>query len=374
MKHFAAGFLVAVAALLGAPALGHAEVLIGLPAPYTGPNAWMGEGIERGAEMAVADLNTAGGVLGQPARLVKVDDYCESEQALAAANKLVAEHVAVVIGHQCSGAAIPASKIYAAVGVLMMTPNATNPLVTEQGFKNVFRFCGRDDLQGAMAGTYLADQWSGKHIAILHDGQAYGQGLSEEVNKTLHARGVSVAMLEGITPGLADYFDVMEKIQTADIDVLYYGGYSPEAGVLIRGLRDRGDDVQLVAGDGINSADFGLIAGKASDGTLFTSTLDLRDAPQATDFVARLRSEHYEPIGPSFLAYGAIQAWAEAVETAGTLELEAVIRSLRSNRFDTIYGRIGFDKKGDVTGYQPFGWYLWKDGDYAPVDPAVLAD
>jgi branched-chain amino acid transport system substrate-binding protein len=173
---------------------------------------------------------------------------------------------------------------------------------------------------------------------------------------------------------LADYFDVMDKIQTANIDVVYYGGYSPEAGVIIRGLRDRGDDLQLVAGDGINSADFGLIAGEASDGTLFTSTLDLRDVPRAAELVARLRAEHYEPIGPTFLAYAAIQAWAESVATAGTLELEAVIRSLRSNRFDTIYGRIGFDEKGDVTGYQPFGWYLWKDGDYAPVDPAVLAD
>jgi branched-chain amino acid transport system substrate-binding protein len=218
MKHFGAGFIVAVAAASGSLTLGHAEVLIGLPAPYTDPNAWMGEGIERGAEMAVADLNAAGGVLGQPARLIKVDDYCESEQAVAAANKLVAEHVDVVMGHQCSGAAIPASKIYAAAGVLMMTPNATNPVITEQGFANVFRFCGRDDLQDAMAGTYLADRWAGKNIAILHDGQAYGQGLAEEVNKTLRARGVSPVLLEAITPGLADYFDIMDKIEAADIE------------------------------------------------------------------------------------------------------------------------------------------------------------
>jgi branched-chain amino acid transport system substrate-binding protein len=131
--------------------------------------------------------------------------------------------------------------------------------------------------------------------------------LSEEVKKALNARGVSEAIFERITPGLVDYFDVMEKIQAANLDVVYYGGYSPEAGVLIRGLRNRGDDWQLVAGDGINSADFGLIAGKASEGTMFTSTLDLRNFPQAAALVARLRSEHYEPIGPTFLAYGAIQ-------------------------------------------------------------------
>jgi branched-chain amino acid transport system substrate-binding protein len=374
MKHFRAGLIVAFAVTFGTAAPGHAEILVGLPAPYTGPNAWLGEGIERGAEMAIADLNATGGILGQPARLVKVDDYCQGEQAIAAANKLVAEGVDVVVGHQCSGAAIPASQVYAGASILMITPNATNPLVTEQGFKSVFRFCGRDDIQGSMAGAYLADRWGGKNIAILHDGQAYGQGLAEEVKKALNARRVSEAIFERITPGLVDYFDVMEKIRAANIDVVYYGGYSAEAGVLIRGLRDRGDDLQLVSGDGINSEDFGLIAGKASDGTVFTSTLDLRDFPEAADLVARLRSEHYEPIGPTFLAYGAIQAWAQAVEKAGTLDLDAVIRSLRTDEFDTIYGRIGFDEKGDVTGYQPFTWYVWKDGDYAPVDPAELAE
>ena len=373
MKQFVAR-LIALAAAFGTASLAHGEILIGLPAPYTGPNAWLGEGIERGAEMAIADLNAAGGILGQPARLIKVDDYCDGEQAVAAANKLVADGVDVVMGHQCSGAAIPASKVYAEAGILMLTPNATNPLVTEQDFKNVFRFCGRDDLQGAMAGAYLADHWGGKNIAILHDGRAYGQGLSEEVKKALNARGVSEAIFERITPGLVDYFDVMEKIQAANIDVVYYGGYSPEAGVLIRGLRNRGDDLQLVAGDGINSEDFGLIAGKASEGTVFTSTLDLRNFPQAAALVARLRSEHYEPIGPTYLAYGAIQAWAQAVEKAGTLELDAVIESLCANEFDTIYGRIGFDEKGDVTGYQPFAWYVWQEGDYEPVDPAKLTE
>jgi branched-chain amino acid transport system substrate-binding protein len=373
MKHFGAPFIVAVAVVFGAAGHGRAEILIGLPAPYTGPNAWMGEGVERGAEMAIADLNAAGGIFGHSARLIKVDDYCEGEQAAAAANKLVADGVDLVLGHQCSGAAIPASRIYAGARVLMMTPNATNPLVTEQGFTSIFRFCGRDDQQGFMAATYLADHWGTKNIAILHDGQAYGQGLAEEVKKALNARGVREAIFEAITPGLVDYLDVVEKIEAANTDVVYYGGYSPEAGVLVRRLRDRGDDLQLVSGDGINSEDFGLIAGKASDGTLFTSTLDLRDSPLAAELVARLRSEHYQPIPPTFLAYGAIQAWGQAVEEAGTLELDAVIRSLRSNEFDTIYGRIGFDEKGDVTGYQPFAWYIWKDGDYAPVDPDKLA-
>jgi branched-chain amino acid transport system substrate-binding protein len=374
MKLVLARLVVALSAGLGTAPLAHAEILIGLPAPYTGPNAWLGEAIDQGAGMAIADLNAAGGLLGQPIRLIKVDDYCAGEQAVAAANKLVADGVDVVIGDQCSGAAIPASKIYARARILMITPNATNPLLTEQGFENVFRFCGRDDLQGSMAGKYLADHWRGKNIAILHDGQAYGQGLAAEVKKTLNSQGVREVIFEAITPGLAHYLDVIEKIQAAKADAVYYGGYSAEAGILIRELRDRGDDLQFVAGDGINSEDFKLIAGEASNGTLFTSTLDLRDSPRAAGLVARLRAQHYQPIGPTFLAYGAVQAWAQAAQKAGTLELDRMIRSLRNNEFDTIYGRITFDEKGDVHGYQPFAWYVWKGGEYRAVDPDRLAD
>ena len=154
---------------------------------------WAGGDTERGAEVAVADLNAKGGVLGEQIELITVDDYCDGEQAVAAANKLVADRVVAVFGHQCSGAAIPASKIYADAGILMISTFATNPKLTEQGFTNVFRVVGRDDLQGRIAGDLLAERWGDKPIAILHDGQAYGKGLAEETKKRLneqrHRRG-----------------------------------------------------------------------------------------------------------------------------------------------------------------------------------------
>jgi branched-chain amino acid transport system substrate-binding protein len=198
--------------------------------------------------------------------------------------------------------------------------------------------------------------------------------LATEVKKTLNLRDVREVMFERITPGQAHYLDIIDKIEAANIDAVYYGGYSPEAGILIRELRDRGDDLQFVAGDGINSEDFQLIAGAASNGTLFTSTLDLRDSPRAAELVAKLRAQSYQPIGPTFLAYGAVQAWAQAAKKAGTLELDLMIRSLRDHEFDTIYGRVTFDQKGDVHGYQPFAWYLWKAGEYRAVDPDRLSD
>lgn len=363
-----------IAALFGTASLARAEILIGVPAPYTGPNGWFGEETERGAQLAVAELNAAGGLLGQQIRIIKADDYCDGEQAVAAANKLIAEGVDFVMGHECSGAAIPAARIYAKAGILMMTPGATSPLLTEQGLVNVFRFPGRADRQGALAGSYLAERWGSKRIAVLHDGQAFGRSIAEQVRGALNARGVREAMFEEMTPGLTDYEPVVAKIRSADIDVLYYGGYAPEAGLLIRQLRDRGDDLQLVAGTGINAEDFGLIAGAAANGTLFTAAPDPRDSPAGAKVLAAFRATGYQPFGPApFQAYAAVQAWAQAVGKAGTTDLDAVIDSLRSNQLDTIYGRIGFDAKGDVTGYEPFVWYIWQGGKYAPVDPAELA-
>jgi branched-chain amino acid transport system substrate-binding protein len=193
----------------------------------------------------------AGGVLGQQIRIIKADDFCDGEQAVAAANKLVADGVDFVMGHDCSGATIPASAVYAEAGILMMTHTATNPALTEQGFKNVFRIGGRDDKQGPMAGNYLAGHWGDGQIAIVHDGQTYGRGLAEETRKALNRHGVRETVFMEITPGSLDYVNVIEEIQGAAIDVLYYAGYAPEAALLIRQLRHRGDDLQLVAGDAL---------------------------------------------------------------------------------------------------------------------------
>jgi branched-chain amino acid transport system substrate-binding protein len=150
------------------------------------------------AKLAVADLNLRGGVLGEQIELITADDYCDGEQAVAAANKLVSAGVVAVFGHLCSGAAIPASKIYSDAGLLMVSTGATNPKLTEQGFINVFRMTGRDDLQGRIAADLLAERWGGKPIAILHDGQAYGKGLAEETGEVQDLDTLRLHLLDDI--------------------------------------------------------------------------------------------------------------------------------------------------------------------------------
>jgi branched-chain amino acid transport system substrate-binding protein len=344
-----------------------ADVLIGMAGPVTGPSAWFGEQMQRGAELAVADLNAAGGVLGQQVQLITADDFCDPEQAVAAARKLVSDGVIFVVGHYCSGASIPASEVYEAAGVLMITPVSTNPKLTELGRANVFRVVPRDDADAIVAGNYLADHWSGKKIAILHDNTTFGKGIAEGTKKQLNKRGVKEAIYQVYAPGKNDYGAEIAGLQAANVAVLYIGGYHTEIALMARAARDLGYPVQLVTGMSLWSEDFGLIAGPAAEGVLFTEPADPRRRAEAAPIVERFRASGYEPQGYTLYTYGAIQAWAQAAEKAGSLELAAIIASLHEHQLDTVLGQIDFDQKGDLTVQNPV-WYVWRGGKYMPLD------
>jgi len=226
---------LSVAAMtLGLATAAQADIKIATVGPMTGPYASFGDQMRRGAELAVKDLNAAGGVLGQQIKLSVEDDACDPKQAVAVANKLVSEGVIFVAGHFCSGSSIPASNVYTEEGVLQISPASTNPKLTEEGGDNVFRVCGRDDQQGIVAGNLLADEFGNKKIAILHDKTAYGKGLADETKKQLNKRGVKEAMYEAYTAQEKDYTALVSKMKAAGIDVFYVGGYHTEAGLMIR--------------------------------------------------------------------------------------------------------------------------------------------
>jgi branched-chain amino acid transport system substrate-binding protein len=351
-----------------------AETPIGFSTPLTGPHAWVGEPHLAGTELAVADLNAKGGILGETLELVLVDDGCNAELAPLAAEKLVSEAVAVAFGATCSGAAIAASEVYRRAGLLMIEAGATNPRLTEESGGRVFRIVGRDDRQGAIAGDYLADRWSDSDIAIVHDRSAFGQGLAEEVKKRLNQRGISEALFATYQAEALDYSDLLDQLRTASIEVLYLGGYSPDAGLIIRQAHDRAYRVQLVAGDSLSTGEFWLVAGPAGEGTLFTSFSDPTHEPRAAEVMERLRGQLQQPNARALYSYAAVQLWAQAVEKAGSLDGGAIADTLRANRFDTVLGSIGFDAKGDITGYEPFVWYVWREGNYAPVEPGGLTE
>lgn len=355
--------LLAVSVMLVGMGSAAADILIATAGPMTGQYASFGEQMRRGAEMAVADINAKGGVLGQQLKLTVGDDACDPKQAVAVANKFVSEGVQFVAGHFCSGSSIPASTVYTEEDILQISPASTNPKLTDEGGSNVFRVCGRDDQQGIVAGDFLAKTYGNKKIAILHDKTAYGKGLADETKKELNKMGVKEAMYEAYTAGEKDYSALVSKMKSEGVDVFYVGGYHTEAGLMVRQAREQGYPVQLVSGDALVTDEFWKITGDAGSGTLMTFSPDPRKNPMAAPVVKKFRDGGYEPEGYTLYTYGAIQAWAQAAEKAGSTDTGDLTKALQSNQFDTVLGKIGFDQKGDVTA-PGYVWYVWKDGTY----------
>ena len=329
----------------------------------TGQYASFGQQMKAGAEAAVRDINAAGGVLGQKLVLEVGDDACDPKQAVAVANQMVNKGVVFMAGHFCSGSSIPASQVYEEEGIIQISPASTNPKLTDDGGPGVFRVCGRDDQQGEVAGGYLKNNYGGKNVAIVHDKTAYGKGLADATKAAFEKAGGTTAMYEAYTAGEKDYSALVTKLKAKNIDVLYVGGYHTEAGLMVRQMRDQGMSTQLISGDALVTQEYWAITGDAGEGTLMTFSPDPRKNEVAAPVVKQFRADGIEPEGYVLYTYGAIQAWAQAVEAAGSVDYDATIRSLRKGEFKTVLGDIGFDKRGDVTA-PGYVFYEWKAGNY----------
>ena len=175
-------------------------------------------------------------------------------------------------------------------------------------------------------------------------------------------------LLKQVQPGQTEFSDLIASFEARGIDVVFYGGYQAEAGLIVRQAKARLPDLAFVVPDGVGSEDFALIAGAAAEGIPMTYYMDAARHPSAAAVAAEFRAAGTDPIGSELSAYAAVQAWAQAVEEAGTTEAAAVAQALRREKFDTVLGTIGFDAKGDVTGFDPFVWYVWTDGKWVPKD------
>lgn len=367
--------LVTTTALVAAVAAGAAafgssasadDITIAVAGPMTGDLAAFGEQLRRGSEMAVKDINAAGGVMGKQLKLEVGDDQCDPKQAVQVANDLVKKGVVFVAGHFCSGSSIPASAVYAEEGVLQMTPASTNPKFTDEapnGAKTIFRTCGRDDKQGSFAGPWLAKSYAGKNIAILDDKSAYGQGLANETQKNLEAAGGKVALRETYTQKEPDFSALISKLKDAKIDVVYIGGYHNDAGLMMRQAREQGLKADFVSGDALNTAEFWSISGPAGEGMRFSDAASAINLNSAKTVVGEFKADNYSPEGYTLSSYAAIQAWAAAVTKAGTTEGAKVAEALRANTIPTVIGDLSWDDKGDLTKVN-YAWFIWHDGKY----------
>ena len=363
MNRFTSVLLTAAAVTALTAGVARAEINIATAGPMTGQYASFGAQMKAGAEQAVADINAAGGVLGQPLNLMIGDDACDPKQAVAVANEMVGNDVVFMAGHFCSGSSIPASAVYTEEDMLMISPASTNPKLTDEGGKNVFRVCGRDDQQGLVAGKFLADQFGAQNIAIIHDKTAYGKGLADETKKSLNNHGVNEKLYEAYTAGEKDYAALVSKLKQNAIDVLYVGGYHTEAGLIVRQMREQGMDTLLVSGDALVTDEYWSITGPAGEGTLMTFSPDPRKNPDAAPIVQTFRDQGIEPEGYVLYTYAAVQVFAQAAEEAGSTDLGDILKVMELGTFDTVLGPLSFDDKGDVT-LPGYVFYEWQDGTY----------
>jgi branched-chain amino acid transport system substrate-binding protein len=345
----------------------HADIVIATAGPVTGQLAGLGEQMLTGVRQAVADINKNGGVLGQKLQLEIGDDQCDPKQAVSVANQLAANGAVFVTGHFCSGSSIPAAVVYAEEGVVMISPASTSPALTETGSPFIFRVCGRDDRQGAVAGGFLARRFADKPVAILHDKSAYGKGLADATRAALRAEGQQEALYDAYTAGEKDYTALVAKLKRAQIAAVFIGGYHTQAGLILRQMREQGLEAALVGGDALVVREFWSIAGDAAQNAYFTFVTDPRRSPAAAGVVERFRAQGQSPEGYVLYSYAAVQSWAQAAEQAGTANPVQVSQALHRGHFDTVIGGLRFDAKGDVD-LPAFAIYRWSKGDYAQID------
>ena len=345
-----------------------ADIKIGVGGPMTGQYASFGAQLQAGAELAVAHINAAGGVLGEQLVLEVGDDACDPRQAVNVANHMAGQGVVFVAGHFCSGSSIPASQVYAEEDIIQISPASTNPAYTEdRPGPGIFRMCGRDDQQGGVAGPFILERFPDKKVAFLHDKTAYGQGLADATKAAYESAGGKGALYEAYTAGERDYTALVSKLQSEGVGVVYVGGYHTEAGLILRQMRAQGMDAVLMSGDALVTDEYWAITGDLGEGTLMTFSPDPRKNESATDLVKEFRDKGIEPEGYVLYTYAAIQAWKEAVEAAGSLEFDGVVEALNTGTFKTVLGDSSFDDKGDVKlpGYVV---YEWKNGTYDYLD------
>ena len=331
------------------------EAIIGLAAPLTGDQAYIGVGVMQGAQMAVEDANIKGPIFGSvKLKFEPMDDQHNPTQSVLVANKFISNpDVMGVVGHFNSSCTKAASSIYHEGRMAQVTPASTNPDISKQGFDTFFRVCPTDDVQAPAAASFVKNDLGITRVVVLDDQTTYGRGLADQFEKKFKALGGEVLRHDGITQGEKDFMPLLTKTKSVGPELVFFGGIYPEMALLLKQAKKVGLTVQWMGGDGIYEAALTQLAGPGvAEGVHATMLgVDPHSVPAAQDFVTRYEARH-GAIG-SFSAYGydAASVLIEALRRAGKKDREAVIAQLRQTKdFPGILGPINFNEKGDAIG------------------------
>lgn len=349
-------------------------IKLGAVLPLTGPVAFSGQETNNAVKLAVKEWNTAKKIPGYRIEYIAEDDASDPKQAVATATRLVGdESVLGVVSHFNSGCLIAASQVYHRAGIMAISPTATNPQVTLQGFPEIARVCSNDNVQG-MAASIFIEKKGFKNIAIVHDKTQYGMGLAEVVKKEATSRKLTIQSFDGVNVGDKDFNALLTKIKSAKPDVVYFGGLHEEAAFLIKQMRELGILAPLISDDGVFGQDFIKIAGALAEGAFvsFPST-PLEKLELGSSFLKAYQDEYKTPVvnwGP--YGYDAanilLSSMQKAVEDKGPEPLrQKVVKYAKSGDHQGILGNLKFDEKGDPLS-QKFSFYEVKNGKFEYIE------
>jgi branched-chain amino acid transport system substrate-binding protein len=333
-----------------APAAAGLEVKIGHVGPLTGGIAHLGKDNENGARLAVEEANAAGIKIDGKAvkfTFVAEDDQADPKVGTTVAQKLVDAKVAGVVGHLNSGTSIPASPVYSQAGIPVISGSATNPKLTEQGFKTQFRVVGRDDQQGPAVASYLAGNNKPKLVAVIDDATAYGEGIANEVEKTLKAAGIKTLPREKGTDKTTDWKAILTKLRGRNPDAVFYGGMDATGGPLLKQGRELGMKAVFSFGDGACTDEMAKLAGQAAEGLLCSQAGIPAQAADKKFLEAYKKKFNVDPILYAPFTYDAANLLIAAMQKANSAEPAKYLPELQKISFTGATGSISFDAKGD---------------------------
>ena len=342
-------------------------VKIGHVGPTSGGIAHLGKDNENGAKMAIDDLNAKGTTIGGKKvkfELMAEDDQADPKLGPTIAQKFADAKVAGVVGHLNSGVTIPASAVYNQAGIPMISGSATNPKVTEQGFKNVFRVVGRDDQQGPAVAQYL-NGMKLKKVAIADDATAYGEGLANEVEKTLKAAGVQVVAREKTNDKATDFKAILTKMKGKAPDAIFYGGMDATGGPMLKQARELGIKSVFSFGDGACTAEMAKLAGAAAEG-LICSQAGLPVEAASKDFVTAFNAKYGEIKQYAPFTYDAANLIIASMQKADSVDPAKYLPELQKISTTGATGNLAFDEKGDRKNAE-ITIFTLKDGKVVPI-------
>ncbi|WP_175952057.1 branched-chain amino acid ABC transporter substrate-binding protein [Burkholderia sp. BCC0405] len=345
----AAAILAAVAA---ADAMADQVVKIGSVEPLTGGIAHLGKDNENGARLAVEEVNAKGLVIGGQKITLQLDaqdDAADPRQATQIAQKLVDDKVVAVVGHLNSGTSIPASRIYSDAGVVQITPSATNPAYTLQGFKTTYRVVATDAQQGPALANY-AQSKGFKSVAVVDDSTAYGQSLANEFEKKAKTLGLKVVSHDATNDKAVDFRAILTKIKGENPDAIMYGGMDATGGPFAKQARQLGLRAKIVAGDGVCTEQLSELAGEAAANVVCSQAgASLEKMPGGAAFLTKYQNRFGQPIKfDAPFAYDAVYIIVDAMKRANSTAPAKILAAMPATNYAGVIGTTAFDSKGDL--------------------------